>query len=72
MENINSEDCWGVKKCPETAKIQCPAFINKEGKRCWLVTGTMCCGGVKQDNLFLKMKACHACEFYKLRNGVPA
>ncbi len=69
MEN-NQQNCWDFKKCPEDRKKICPALIQNAGKKCWIVTGTMC-GGVKQGSMTEKLDKCHACEFFKSRDGIP-
>lgn len=64
-----SIDCWDFKNCPQDRKNDCLAFIQRAGKKCWLVTGTMC-GGVEQKDMRAKIAKCRACEFYKIRDGV--
>lgn len=64
-------NCWEYMKCSDSSKKDCSVFINKEGRRCWLMTGTKC-HNTFQNNIMEKMKCCHACDFYKLRKGVAA
>lgn len=62
-------DCWDFKNCPQDRKKGCLAFSEEAGKKCWLVTGTMC-GGVEQKDMRTKIAKCRACEFYKMRDGI--
>lgn len=67
----NEQNCWDFMKCDDNSKKDCSVYINKEGKRCWIMTGTKC-HGKSQNNIMEKMICCHKCEFYKLRKGVAA
>ncbi len=70
MEPNKDMNCWEYKNCPEDRKKACPAFITKSGKKCWIVTGTMC-GGVKQGTMQEKLAKCHECVYFKARDGIP-
>jgi methyl-accepting chemotaxis protein len=69
MEQNMNIDCWDFKNCPSERKESCPAYTQKKGKDCWIVTGTMC-GGVKQGSISEKIAKCHECNFYKMRCGI--
>lgn len=64
-----SINCWDYEKCPQNRKNTCQAFKSNSGKKCWLVTGTMC-GGLKQKDMKEKIAKCRHCEFYEMRRGV--
>ena len=70
MEKNMEINCWEFKGCPEERQKTCPAHINQDGRKCWLVTGTMC-GGVQQGTIRDKLAKCHECDFFKMRGGVP-
>jgi len=34
--------CWEEKACPDAIRTGCPAWIAKEGRYCWFITGKLC------------------------------
>ncbi len=58
-------NCWEFKKCE--SKEDCPAYVKRAGKVCWIVAGTMC-GGEVQGTFAKKIRTCIECDFYKYIN----
>jgi hypothetical protein len=75
-------NCWEFKKCglgPDGSRINeigaCPVASNKRfdgmndgknaGRTCWAIRDTFCDGKVP-NILFLKIKTCLTCDFYRL------
>jgi len=56
--------CWEYLKCGHDKNASCPAFVQKAGRKCWLVAGTLCGGKVQGDNA-QKIANCKLCDFYK-------
>ncbi len=63
--NKNNEPCWVVKKCPETARQNCPAWELQAGQFCWFINGTICQGNI-QIGWNEKMEICRKCKAFKL------
>ena len=38
MVNGNAENCWEYWNCPTKVKENCPAFLAKKSKTCWLLS----------------------------------
>jgi len=57
-------NCWEYKRCGKDKTNDCPAFIQKMGRICWLIAGTMC-GGQVQGTFAQKLGNCKLCDFYQ-------
>ncbi|QWR77366.1 hypothetical protein [Candidatus Magnetomonas plexicatena] len=61
-EKAEQKSCWQVIGCPFNIRCKCPAFVNRAGRRCWLVAGTM--GENPFCTHLTKLKDCTECSFY--------
>ncbi len=55
--------CWQLRKCTGSMKKTCPAFQFGEGRRCWLVNGTIC-RGKEAGSWPRKMAECRKCRVF--------
>lgn len=55
------QKCWEVFHCNQAT---CPAFMSKEGLRCWLVAGTHCRDEI-QGKFLEKMEMCLCCSIFR-------
>jgi len=53
--------CWELRECATRLRAACPAYQLKEGRLCWLVTGTLC-EGRERSSWEDKMARCEACS----------
>jgi len=61
--------CWEFLKCGHEKDSSCPAVVQKAGRSCWLVAGTLCGGAVQGDHA-QKIGNCKQCVFYlKVKKG---
>lgn len=57
-------NCWEFMKCENHNQVSCSAFLQKAGRKCWLVAGTLC-GGAVQCLTAQKLGSCKVCAFYQ-------
>ena len=87
--NGKKVNCWEFKECGHepggrnSSGGVCPAAVDEKldgihrgeqaGRSCWIITGTLCNGGV-QGNYKLKSTECLQCDFYQLvrKEEIPA
>jgi len=62
--SLERQNCWDFMACGRDKTGDCPAYIQKVGRLCWLVAGTMC-GGKAQGTFAQKMTICMECRFYQ-------
>jgi hypothetical protein len=48
--------CWNFKHCEPAARANCPAWISREGRYCWFISGRICAAG--------KPGGCFCCDFF--------
>jgi len=59
-EARTSPPCWKLRRCAPETTARCPAYQFREGRLCWLVTGTLC-EGKKAESWTAKMAGCGHC-----------
>jgi len=64
----SDERCWEIKKCKDEVRMKCPAYKSTES-RCWLIEGTLECGGVKQGDAAAKLHNCMTCDAFRKNAG---
>jgi len=57
-------NCWEFKNCGRDKDGSCPTVLEKAGRACWLVAGTLC-GGQVQGTAAQKLGNCRECDFYQ-------
>ena len=60
---VNGKPCWNIIGCPDSCKLNCPAWEFKAGTLCWFINGTICSGTV-QANWAEKIKMCRNCKAF--------
>ncbi|MBI5231319.1 MAG: PAS domain-containing protein, partial [Coriobacteriales bacterium] len=61
LREAGLEPCWEIMQC---GLPDCPAY-DAEDRRCWLMSGTLCCGG-EPASFAEKMDRCRHCKVYEL------
>lgn len=55
--------CWLEMKCPPAIRVNCPAWVAREGLYCWFLTGKMC--HAEKKSQLVKGLSCSGCAFFK-------
>jgi hypothetical protein len=65
MSKEKSQKCWNHFQCKQEDKERCPAYIEKEGSKCWTVASAntdVINSGVGIHN---GLKICWECSFFQ-------
>jgi DNA-binding XRE family transcriptional regulator len=41
-EVLDGSTCWEARACSDSTKTNCPAWVSREGRYCWFITGRLC------------------------------
>jgi transcriptional regulator with XRE-family HTH domain len=55
--------CWIDRKCPDSVRADCLAWITREGLFCWFLTGKLCRSAKEQSRG--APSSCFECDFFK-------
>jgi DNA-binding XRE family transcriptional regulator len=67
-----AEPCWKARKCPESRRKACVAYLAKEGSFCWFFTGRLCAAAKAEGGAPAKaarggLGGCYACPVFSRR-----
>lgn len=68
MEGQEPQNCWEFRKCDAATRDKCPAFLRKEGRKCWEVATESYgkgCPKAKSDGVRFCVREC---EWFKKMN----
>lgn len=57
--------CWEYCNYPENVRLSCKAYKNHNDKECWIISGTLCKGGmIDKETIEEKLSECTKCDYY--------
>jgi len=61
---VEANNCWDIRQCPDSQKHTCPAWEFKAGHMCWFINGTICDHTV-HGTWKQKIKVCRRCLVFQ-------